>query len=70
MDPTLHLNISLEIKRQMAGPVTESKVLSIADLGHAHRHAAMLQTLTRPDAAKLGYEAPPAMIAGLVQRGF
>ena len=44
-----------------------SKVLSIADLGHAHRHAAMLQTLTRPDAAKLGYLAPPGAIADLVQ---
>lgn len=45
----------------------QSKVLSIADLGHANRHAAMLQTLTRPDAAKLGYQAPPAVIADLVQ---
>jgi signal transduction histidine kinase len=43
------------------------KVLSIADLGQAHRHAAMLQTLTRPDAAKLGYRAPPGVIADLVQ---
>ena len=46
----------------------QSKVLSIADLGHAHRHAALLQTLTRPDAAKLGYQAPPAEIADLVQQ--
>jgi signal transduction histidine kinase len=44
------------------------RVLSIADLGHAHRYAAMLQTLTRPDAAKLGYRAPPEVIADLVQR--
>jgi len=43
------------------------QLLSVADLGQAHRHAAMLQTLTRPDAAKLGYQAPPAMIANLVQ---
>src|SRR5262245_58110798 len=35
------------------------QLLTIADLGQAHRHAAMLQTLTRPDAAKLGYQAPP-----------
>jgi signal transduction histidine kinase len=44
------------------------KVLSIADLGHAHRYAAMLQTLTRPDAAKLGYHAPPGVIDDLVQK--
>jgi signal transduction histidine kinase len=42
------------------------QLLSIADLGQAHRHAAMLQTLTRPDAAKLGYQAPPGVIANLV----
>lgn len=45
----------------------QSQVLSIADLGHAHRHAAMLQTLTRPDAATLGFQAPTATIAQLVQ---
>jgi signal transduction histidine kinase len=44
------------------------QVLSIADLGRAHRYAAMLQTLTRPDAAQLGYRAPPAAIADLVQK--
>jgi signal transduction histidine kinase len=44
------------------------QVLSIADLGHAHRYAATLQTLTRPDAAQLGYRAPPAVIADLVQK--
>ena len=43
-----------------------SKVLSIADLGQAHRHAAILQTLTRPDAAKLGYQTPPGVITDLV----
>ncbi len=44
-----------------------SKVLAIADLGHAHRHAAMLQTLTRPDAAKLGYQPQPGVITDLVK---
>jgi signal transduction histidine kinase len=44
------------------------QVLSLADLGHAHRYAAMLQTLTRPDAAQLGYRAPPAVIADLLQK--
>src|SRR5262245_42277977 len=43
------------------------QVLSIADLGHAHRHAAMLQTYTRPDAATLGYRAPPGVIPDLVR---
>jgi signal transduction histidine kinase len=43
------------------------QVLSIADLGRAHRYAAMLQTLTRPDAAQLEYRAPPAAIGDLVQ---
>jgi Osmosensitive K+ channel histidine kinase len=43
------------------------QLLSIADLGQAQRHAAILQTLTRPDAAQLGYAAPPALIANLVQ---
>src|SRR5262245_10725484 len=43
------------------------QLLSVADLGQAHRHASMLQTLTRPDAAKLGYHAPPGAVADLVQ---
>jgi signal transduction histidine kinase len=46
----------------------QSKVLSIADLGEAHRQAAMLQTLTRPDAAKLGYQAPPEVIAEIANQ--
>jgi hypothetical protein len=41
-------------------------LLSLADLGKAQEYAAMLQTFTRPDAANLGYRAPPAMIASLV----
>src|SRR5262245_33949088 len=44
------------------------QLLSVADLGQAHRHAAILETLTRPDAAKLGYQAPLGVIAGLVQK--
>jgi signal transduction histidine kinase len=43
------------------------KVMGIADLGHAHRHAAMLQTYTRPDAENLGYRAPSETIADLVR---
>lgn len=42
------------------------QLLSLADLGKAQEDAAELQTFTRPDAANLGYRAPPAMIAGLV----
>jgi signal transduction histidine kinase len=42
------------------------QLLSLADLGKAQENAATLQTLTRPDAADLGYRAPRAMIAGLI----
>jgi signal transduction histidine kinase len=42
------------------------ELLSIADLGKAQEDAAMLQTLTRPDASSLGYRAPPTMIAQLI----
>ena len=42
------------------------QLLSLADLGKAQQYAATLQTFTRPDAANLGYRAPPAMIASLV----
>jgi signal transduction histidine kinase len=44
------------------------QLLSIADLGKAQEQAAMLQTLTRPDAPRLGYRAPPTMIAELIRR--
>jgi signal transduction histidine kinase len=44
------------------------QLLSIADLGRAQQDAAMLQTLTRPDAPQLGYGAPLTMIAGLVRQ--
>src|SRR5262245_40776227 len=44
------------------------QLLSIADLGKAQEQAAMLQTVTRPDASRLGYLAPPAMIASLIQQ--
>jgi signal transduction histidine kinase len=43
------------------------QLLSLADLGKAQENADTLQTFTRPDAADLGYRAPPAMIAGLVK---
>ena len=43
------------------------QLLSIADLGRVQENAAMLQTITRPDAAGLGYRAPPAAIARLVR---
>jgi signal transduction histidine kinase len=42
------------------------QLLSLADLGKAQEYAATLQTFTRPDAARLGYRAPSAMIASLV----
>src|SRR5262247_610720 len=42
------------------------QLLSLADLGKAQEYAATLQTFTRPDAARLGYRAPSAMIATLV----
>jgi signal transduction histidine kinase len=41
---------------------------SIADLGKAQEDAAMLQTLTRPDASRLGYRAPPTMIPQLIRQ--
>jgi signal transduction histidine kinase len=44
------------------------QLLSIADLGRAHEYAAMLQTLTRPDAAQLGYRVSPAVLGDLVQK--
>jgi signal transduction histidine kinase len=44
------------------------QLLSIADLGKAQEMAAMLQTLTRPDAASLGYRAPPTMIAQFIRQ--
>jgi signal transduction histidine kinase len=44
------------------------QLLSIADLGRAHQYAAMLQTITRPDAAQLGYQVSPAVLADLVQK--
>jgi signal transduction histidine kinase len=42
------------------------QLLSLADLGKAQENAATLQTLTRPDAADLGYRAPRAMISDLI----
>jgi signal transduction histidine kinase len=43
------------------------QLLSLADLGKAQEEAAMLQTLTRPDASSLGYRAPPTMIAQFIR---
>jgi signal transduction histidine kinase len=42
------------------------QLLSIADIGRAKEYVATLQTFTRPDAAALGYRAPPAMIESLI----
>jgi signal transduction histidine kinase len=44
------------------------QLLSLSDLGKAQEYAATLQTFTRPDAASLGYRAPSAMIANLVEK--
>src|SRR5215813_13691917 len=44
------------------------QLLSIADLGKAQEQAAMLQTLTRSDASRLGYSAPPTMITDLIRQ--
>src|SRR5215471_13374835 len=60
---------ALKYVREMAADTQymyRFQLLSLADLGKAQENAATLQTLTRPDAADLGYRAPRAMIAGLI----
>src|SRR5215471_13398074 len=61
---------ALKYVREMAADTQymyRFQLLSLADLGKAQENAATLQTLTRPDAADLGYRAPRAMIAGLIE---
>jgi signal transduction histidine kinase len=60
---------ALKYVREMAADTQymyRFQLLSLADLGKAQENAATLQTLTRPDAADLGYRAPRAMISDLI----
>ncbi len=43
------------------------QLMSIAELGRVQEQAAMLQTITRPEASRLGYRAPPAAVERLVR---
>src|SRR5215475_9171332 len=60
---------ALKYVREMAADTQymyQFQLLSLADLGKAQENAATLQTLTRPDAADLGYRAPRAIISDLI----